>query len=119
MCRRRNLFIFLILIAPFFLSSSTASARVDLETPDNAWVKLGRGLVNIVSCPWEIVYQMIEMEKSERRPIAAVGGFFKGLAYMPVRLLAGVYEVVTFPIPIPPGYRSVIHPEIVVPEMRR
>lgn len=75
--------------------------------------KLSRGLVNTafgwVEIPAEIFR---EAERS-----ADVGGFmiapFKGLFKAIGRTVVGVYEVVTFIIPIPSRYRPLIEPEFV------
>jgi putative exosortase-associated protein (TIGR04073 family) len=55
------------------------------------------------------------MSQTERAPIALFGGVGKGIAYMVGRIVTGVYETVTFPVPIPPGYRPIIEPDVPIP----
>ncbi len=82
---------------------------------DDMWVKFGRGFANIISCPAEIPVHMAEMGKTERWPIAAFGGGLKGVFYTLARAVAGVYEIVTFPVPVPRNYEPVMKPEFVIP----
>lgn len=82
---------------------------------DDMWSKFGRGVSNAVTGPYEIVYQTQRMAKHEPWPVAAVGGFGKGLVTGALRMVAGAYEVVTFPVPVPFGYKPVVKPEVIVP----
>jgi putative exosortase-associated protein (TIGR04073 family) len=40
-------------------------------------------------------------------------GLGKGLGHTLLRMGTGVYEVVTFPFPLPEGYRPIVEPEFV------
>ena len=73
-------------------------------------VKLGRGLTNVVMGPTEMVTQVKEMGKKENAFTALFGGFFKGVGMFLVREVTGIYEIITFPIPIPRGYRPLTDP---------
>jgi putative exosortase-associated protein (TIGR04073 family) len=81
---------------------------------DDAWKKAGRGVNNFFLGYYEVVQQPLILAKTERWPIALVGGFFKGLYLGTLRTVAGVVEVVTFPLPIPWGYAPLIQPEFVI-----
>ena len=108
---KRNLsVIFLFMIILMLLSPSISFAR-----ENGPWVKLGRGICNILSSPVEIPYRMAEIGKHERWPIAIAGGFFKGAVYMVVRTVVGVYEIVTFPIPVPANYEVILPPDFIIP----
>lgn len=93
----------------FFLLSPPVYAA------QNGWVKLGRGMMNVLTGFYEIPYQVMEIGKTERWPIAVGAGLGKGLYRGVLRTLTGVYEVVTFPVPLPPQYRPIMYPEFIVP----
>ena len=70
-------------------------------------LKVGRGLVNTVSSPLEIPNQMYLLadhanDNSKygiRTAAAAIEGLFMGLGFTCWRLGAGIYDIITFPIP--------------------
>jgi len=75
---------------------------------DDALKKLGRGTANVATCPIEIVYRIGEANK-ESGPFAAVTwGLVNGVWRTVVRAVVGVYEIVSFPVPIPADYKPVI-----------
>lgn len=61
--------------------------------------KFGRGLLNVLSSPFEIPCGMRD-EVAERGAAGVGTGLFKGLAFMARRILVGVTEVGTFVIPM-------------------
>lgn len=79
----------------------------------NPLSKLGRGLTNIVFSFME--YPTNIQKAADRR--GAASGFFEGLAagtyYMVGRTLAGVYDVATFLVPLPAGYKPLMKPDYV------
>ena len=77
---------------------------------DGPFVKLGRGLTNIVMAPAEIFMQPLSLAKDYDDFTAFSGGIFKGITLMFLRQLSGIYETATFPIPIPKGYRPLWEP---------
>lgn len=92
-------------------ATAIADTADDNSNADDAWTKLGRGVCNIAFCPFEIPRQIGLMAESKRWPTAVAGGTAKGVAHTIMRAVAGVYEVLTFPIEIPEGYRPIIEPE--------
>ncbi len=84
---------------------------------DNAVTKLGRGIANIGTCVLEIP-KAIGDSNTEDGPIAAATvGVLTGILKTGVRLVVGVYEVVTFPIPAPKHYGPVLtEPEFFLEE---
>ena len=78
---------------------------------DNAFSKFGRGMANVVISPAELYAQPMLLSKTLEPSIAVFGGFCKGVAMLIAREVVGVYEIVTFPIPIPKGYRPIIKPD--------
>ena len=75
--------------------------------------KLGRGLANILT-GWIERPKNIYDVSVEDNPLAGLTiGLAKGIGMTIVRTGAGIYEVVTFPFPIPEDYGPVLEPEFV------
>lgn len=100
--------IFLLLL---FLS--LLSPQKSLFAADDAIVKLSRGLVNIVSGPGEIINQLGQSWERKGYSMGTVDGIIRGGCWWGLRTAAGVYEMVTFPIPLPKNYGPVLEPEFV------
>lgn len=76
--------------------------------------KLGRGVTNVLTC-WVELPRNISMEWERTDPATGlVLGTVKGSAYTFARLATGVYETVTFPLPVPAGYEPMMDPEYVI-----
>jgi putative exosortase-associated protein (TIGR04073 family) len=82
----------------------TASAQ-------NPGQKLGRGFANVTLGFVEIPATAAETARNEGPAMGATVGFLKGIGYSVVRTLAGAYELVTFPFPVPANYAPIMHPE--------
>jgi len=112
----KNILLTLLLVSCYLLPFSAFAAETPPVNSPDAWSKLGRGLGNILFCPFEILYQpSVIAKRGERWPVAFLGGASKGMLFMGVRGLAGVYEVVTFPVPLPAGYKPILKPEFIIP----
>ena len=118
----KKIFPALLLLPLFFFSQpaafphdETSAAASSIEKGNDMWVKLGRGLGNTFLGFFETAHQPAQMARTERWPIAFLGGFPKGILFGIWREALGVYEVVTFPIPVPAGYRPLIEPEFIIP----
>ena len=72
--------------------------------------KLKRGVVNFFTGWYEIPVN-IKKDYNSYGAGGIVTGPFKGLFYGLVRMGAGLYETLTFPIPWPSGYTPVMQPE--------
>lgn len=86
---------------------------------DDPFVKLGRGLTNLITAPGELFIQPVNLSKNHDGFTALLGGIFKGITFMVLRQLSGVYETATFPIPLPPRYQPLWNPHlfpVTVPE---
>jgi putative exosortase-associated protein (TIGR04073 family) len=65
---------------------------------DDPVKKLGRGLSNIITCPFEIFLQASRVNKTDGPMAGATWGLLKGLGMTVARLGVGVFETVTFPV---------------------
>jgi putative exosortase-associated protein (TIGR04073 family) len=76
-----------------------------------AFKKLGRGVVNLVTCAGEVPDNVMTTYH-ESGVFDALGlGLCKGFTLMIVRGFLGLYETVTFLFPLPEDYQSVIQPD--------
>ena len=100
----------------YFLAAGVAAfvliGLVSLGTAaeDDAFTKFGRGMSNIVLSPGELYTQPWLLSKDHATSVAIFGGFSKGIAMIVAREVVGIYEVLTFPLPFPKGYRPIIKP---------
>lgn len=75
-----------------------------------AFDKLGRGLENTLFGALEIPKQTVKRALETNCSSCYISGFFTGIGYFVVRELAGIYEILTFPFPIPVEYSPIIDP---------
>jgi putative exosortase-associated protein (TIGR04073 family) len=70
--------------------------------------KLGRGVANL-ALGWVSLFTTIEDTGKSDGIFAAMSyGVFKGVAKFLQRTAVGLYEIVTFPIPIPKDYKPIL-----------
>ena len=82
---------------------------------DDAVKKLGRGISNVLTFPFEMVIQVSRVNNTDGPMAAMTWGILKGLGMTVVRGGVGVYEVVSFPFPIPADYKPILtDPEFVL-----
>jgi len=81
-----------------------------LAAEDNAFTKFGRGMANIAISPGELYTQPLLLSKNNDVATAFFGGLLKGTGMFIAREAVGIYEVVTFPFPMPKGYHPLIEP---------
>lgn len=76
--------------------------------------KFGRGAVNVLTC-WTEIPRNVAIEWQRTDPAS---GFFlgvgKGLGYGYARFMGGLFDMVTFPFPVPMGFAPVMDPEFPV-----
>ena len=75
---------------------------------DDPVKKLGRGICNVVTCPFELVAQPADVANSDGPFAAATYGVLKGIGMTVVRGMVGAYEIVTFPVPLPKDYKPIL-----------
>jgi putative exosortase-associated protein (TIGR04073 family) len=73
--------------------------------------KVGRGLAAMTCGFLEVPGNIVKVHR-ERGPAWGFSlGFVQGLGMIVVRELVGVYEFVTAPLEVPPGFEPIIEPE--------
>ena len=96
---RRLAAVFTATLLVLQLQSAHAEGPVD---------KLGRGIANVVTSPFEIFKGMGEANEKDGIFAGVTTGLLKGTVDTVKRCAVGVYEVVTFPIPIPADYDPIL-----------
>ncbi len=68
--------------------------------------KMGRGVVNVLTC-WIEIPKQAHLGSQEENPLTGLAaGFVKGVGLTVLRAGVGLYEAVTFPIPCPKDFAS-------------
>ncbi|MDD5680666.1 MAG: exosortase system-associated protein, TIGR04073 family [Candidatus Omnitrophica bacterium] len=94
-----------VIIICLFAIQSTSFAQ------NNMLRKLGRGFANVATGAIEVP-KAIQETFYEEGPIAAGSwGLFDGLYKFVARTVVGVYEIISFPIPLPADYAPIVEPE--------
>ena len=75
--------------------------------------KLGRGIANVATAPLEILRHPVLVDERDGRVAGLTIGLIRGAIWTVWRAVGGAWEVVTFPLPIPGGFRPVVEPEFV------
>jgi len=79
--------------------------------------KLGRGLANVFTGVVEVPKNISrEWRKSDPVTGVIVGGV-KGVGWAATRMAVGVYDTVTFPLPVPANYEPLMQPETPLPSV--
>lgn len=107
-----KLWVLMPLLVTVFVAPLTAQDTGEaVPKGQNALRKLGRGTANVVFGIAEVPNQYSKAN-AEGSGAAAIGyGLPKGIVRWIGRELVGVYEIVTFPIPLPHGYKPIMKPE--------
>ncbi len=90
-----------------FMSSATACYAQDPFT------KLGRGVANTLTGWVELPKNVYDTSKSDNPFAGCTLGLAKGVGMTLVRTGAGIFEIVTFPFPVPESYQPILEPEYV------
>ena|SRR3989338_4223228 len=92
--------VLLVLVAPCWAETTT--------TPDAMFVKLGRGVSNVLTGWLEIPYG-VKTSFERTNPVGTtVTGLIKGTAIGVGRTVVGAVEVVTFWLPVPADYAPIM-----------
>ena len=92
-----------VLIAVILVLTSTGMAYADGPTK-----KLGRGMSNVATCLLELPAGVGRANEESGLVAGFTWGLLLGTFNVVKRAVVGVYEVVTFPIPIPGDYEPVL-----------
>ncbi len=84
-----------------------------LSYAQDAGRKIYRGVANIITGWIELPKNIYDTSVEDNILSGLTIGLFKGLGMTIVRTGAGIYETLTFPLPIPEGYAPVLEPEFV------
>lgn len=79
----------------------------------DAFTKLGRGVANTLTGWIELPKNIYETSIQENAFAGVTLGLAKGAGMTLVRTGAGIYEVATFPFPLPEDYKAILEPEYV------
>ncbi|MCK5556752.1 MAG: exosortase system-associated protein, TIGR04073 family [Candidatus Hydrogenedentes bacterium] len=115
---RAKQFIGLVMVVVLLSSALPAYAQYEVEKKDypgkRQLTKLGRGLANIFS-GWAEIPKEIHTQGKTSQKLASVifAAPVIGIAKMFARMTVGVFETVTFFLPIPEDYAPIIEPEYV------
>lgn len=98
----------IVLIFVFLLAA-------DAEAGDyNAASKLGRGVANFFTGWVEIPAEVGRIIQKKGDLAAVFVAPFTGFVKAVARTAVGLYDALTFPLPLPSGYKPVIEPEFVL-----
>ncbi len=91
----------------------SAEHAPEIATGETGWavlMKLGRGIGNAAGGWMEIPYTMHNRWDSNDVPTSFFSGVLIGIVKGVARTVIGVFEIATFPFPIPPGYAPILSP---------
>jgi len=111
MRRRRGVCTFIILCA--FIATSVHARAEDPSLAAQIGTKFIRGVANLTTGWVELPKQIYVVGTNEGWVAGALRGPFDGLGMFAARTIAGAYEILTFPIPVPPNYQPMLSPEYV------
>ena len=77
------------------------------------FTKLGRGVANTLTGWVELPKNIYNMSVEDNAFAGMTLGLAKGAGMTLVRTGAGIYEIATFPFPLPENFRPILEPEYV------
>lgn len=98
----------------FFILANLLVLAPAFGAEENPATKLGRGIVNVIASPCEYVVQTNKLMEKHDPLTAYFAGAFQGTSRMFQRIGGGIYEIVTFPLPLPKKYEPLMDPPTVV-----
>ena len=101
----------LLLVSALLLPLGARADTDDVPKGHNALRKLGRGVANVLFGIVEVPNQITKATSEHGGAAGVTYGVGKGFVRWFARELTGAYEVVTFPVPFPRGYKPVMKPE--------
>jgi putative exosortase-associated protein (TIGR04073 family) len=101
------------LVLGLLLSGAVPANADDQAVLQQMGKKLSRGIANVATGWAEIPKQIYLVGRDEGWVTGAIRGSFDGLGMCVARTVAGIYEIFTFPVPIPPQYQPMLEPDYV------
>ena len=101
----------LLLVFAFLLPMGARAQVEDAPKGQNALRKLGRGIANVLFGIVEVPNQITKVTSAQGGGAGVTYGVGKGFVRWIGREFTGVYDIVTFPVPFPKGYKPVMKPE--------
>ncbi|MCD6460150.1 exosortase system-associated protein, TIGR04073 family [bacterium] len=102
----KKLFIVCVISSIIFLGAFSKSYAAK-----NAGEKLVRGTFNVWTGQYDF-FDNVHNDLYYKGPLGLFTGVAKGIGAMTVRMVGGVYDILTFWIPIPENYDPVVKPEL-------
>ena len=96
-----------------FLASITIFFAVTVCFAQEPFTKLGRGVANTMTGWVELPKDVYSTSVESNAFSGMTAGLAKGVGMAVVRTGAGIYEIATFPFPVPEKYKPVLEPEYV------
>ena len=103
----------MLLTAPGLSEAAPRQPTPPTEKTYHPADKLVRGITNIITGPLELPRHLRQRVHGDNTFRGWVLGTSQGLGYTAVRMIAGAYEVLTFPAAAPKNYAPVMEPEYV------
>lgn len=94
------------------LTAGPAVAAEQRAYGEGVLTKFARGIVNTAT-GWMELFKQPYRGAQQEGPGGALVGVGKGIGYTVGRTLSGVYDVVTFPIPVPDNFEPFMKPDYV------
>ena len=95
------------------LWSASLALAEEPSAPQRIATKFIRGAANFTTGWMELPKQVYLVGQREGWVTGALRGPIDGLGMFVARTVAGAYEVLTFPIPLPPRYQPMLFPEYI------
>ncbi|PIQ82729.1 MAG: hypothetical protein COV76_02075 [Candidatus Omnitrophica bacterium CG11_big_fil_rev_8_21_14_0_20_64_10] len=113
--RFRGAFVALVLAVGAIGLARPAHAE---ETGALVVTKLFRGIANTATGWMEIPKQISVTWQEEGPGVGSSWGLVKGIGMALARTASGVFEIITFPLPIPDDYQPLMQPEYVLTDFK-
>jgi len=98
-----------LVLAVFIMNAIAPSVSAQTATR-----KLGRGFANMFLGFLELPQNVVDTAESDGALAAITYGIVRGTAMSVLRTSVGVYETITFLIPLPWAYETIIEPEFMM-----
>ena len=99
------------LAVPVIVLSVTATSAICFA--QDPFTKLGRGVANTLTGWVELPKNIYNTSVEDNAFAGMTLGLAKGAGMTLVRTGAGIYEIATFPFPLPQDYKPILEPEYV------